>query len=269
MNAQLKQIETALAQAQVKESKTAPVTQSVGFSCSFDIVEREQAGSARSKGPASIAAVTSLDFASLPHAVAQPLDRGARLSGSAGLADLADFQGSSSGFSSSFSSGIGVSTAVHPRVETFVAQSMQEDLEPTLPRAKGVRFTTHRNSSNPAFTLSLLHDIALVVGQWQAELEKTHQQIQVLYTEGPIVDGWLESGQSLDGKTQGYRLCGLDEQGRVWKRLCPSEQLPSLSLAIARYQKLRQLLAHKKNLEVRLNRLAKTLTMLRGRLRAY
>jgi len=52
----------------------------------------------------------------------------------------------------------------------------------------------------------------------------------------------------------------------VWSRPCPSEQIPSVSLAIARYQRLRQLLARKQQLETRLNQLAETLLVLQDHL---
>jgi hypothetical protein len=62
----------------------------------------------------------------------------------------------------------------------------------------------------------------------------------------------------------GYRLCGLDADGQLWSRPCPSQQVPYVSLAIARYQKLRILLARKQTLESRLNQLIQNLTMLHG-----
>jgi hypothetical protein len=64
----------------------------------------------------------------------------------------------------------------------------------------------------------------------------------------------------------GYRLCGVDASGQVWSRLCPIEQLPSVSVAIARYQRLSHLLRRKQYLENRLEQLAKTLVVLRSQL---
>jgi hypothetical protein len=64
----------------------------------------------------------------------------------------------------------------------------------------------------------------------------------------------------------GYRLCGLGADGQLWSRPCPLEQVPQLSLAIARHQKLRQLLAQKQHLENRLNQLSQTLVELHGQL---
>jgi hypothetical protein len=65
----------------------------------------------------------------------------------------------------------------------------------------------------------------------------------------------------------GYRLCGLNPDGQVWSYPCPAEQVASLSLAIARYQKLRQLLGRKQYLETRLNHLAQTLVVMHSHLK--
>jgi hypothetical protein len=60
----------------------------------------------------------------------------------------------------------------------------------------------------------------------------------------------------------GYRLCGVDANGKVWSRPCPADQVPAVGMAIARYQKLRQLLGRKQHLETRLSQLAQTLVIL-------
>ncbi|NJM57972.1 MAG: hypothetical protein HC857_11805 [Synechococcales cyanobacterium RU_4_20] len=60
----------------------------------------------------------------------------------------------------------------------------------------------------------------------------------------------------------------MDKTGQVWRKLCPPDQLPLVSLAIARHQKLRLLLNQKESIDRRLQQLAQTLTVLRGRLRA-
>jgi hypothetical protein len=64
----------------------------------------------------------------------------------------------------------------------------------------------------------------------------------------------------------GYRLCGLDAAGQTWSRPCPPDQVASVSLAIARYQKLRQLLTRKQDLETRLSQLAETLIVMHSHL---
>ena len=57
-----------------------------------------------------------------------------------------------------------------------------------------------------------------------------------------------------------YRLCSLDSDGRVQHFPCPPEQVSTLSLAIARHQKLRQLLDHKQFLEAKLKRTVEIMT---------
>lgn len=180
---------------------------------------------------------------------------------------------------------------------------------PLLPKVKMPSFTSHRNAANPALAMNLLQEIQAIVVGWQDDLQQVVRQIQDLYLEGPIVDGWLESysqeedanptfrhadveclmdyvekawgvpgeadptASSAEASLQpepnaaGYRLCGLNEDGQVWFRHCPPEQVPAVSLAIARYQKLRQLSARKQDLETRLSQLAKTLVDLHSQLK--
>lgn len=64
----------------------------------------------------------------------------------------------------------------------------------------------------------------------------------------------------------GYRLCSLDSDGRVQHFPCPPDQLSTISLAIARHQKLRQLLDHKRFLEAKLKRTVEVMTSSRDTL---
>jgi hypothetical protein len=170
---------------------------------------------------------------------------------------------------------------------------------PTLPKLKPPSFSEHRHGANPALAMNLLQEIEAIVAGWQKELQSIVRQIQDIYMEGPIVDGWLESHarEAQEGVTAvrhaevdrlmdyveellhqpdatvtcesprtGYRLCGLNSDGQFWSRHCPPEQVPSVSLAIARYQKLRQLLSRKQDLETRLSHLAETLVVMHSHL---
>ncbi len=174
------------------------------------------------------------------------------------------------------------------------------ELKPlNLPKLKTPNFTSHRNAANPSLASSLLAEMQAITESWHTDLNQTLRQIQDLYLEGPIVDGWLEShsGQPLgdlstlrhaevdrlmtyieeicaapipgtkDAPKAGYQLCGINADGQRWSYPCPAEQIPSLSLAIARYHKLRQLLDRKQQLENRLNELAKTLVGLHGKMK--
>lgn len=153
------------------------------------------------------------------------------------------------------------------------------DKEPLLPKFNPSIGRVH-SGSNPALEMNLLK---LDAAASNVELQQIVRQIEALYLEGPIVDGWLESHQSTpeardvtlsheadqinylqevysfeQGKVTcespraGYRLCGLDTAGQKWSRPCPLEQLPSVSIAIARYKKLQQLLERKHSFETQL-----------------
>ncbi len=180
-----------------------------------------------------------------------------------------------------------------------VAEDHNSD-SPSLPKFKTPSFGSHHNAPNPALATNLLQEIQQIVSGWQAELKKTIRQIQDVYLEGPIVNGWLESherqpeqpgaatlrhaevdhlmnyveeicaqkGKASDQSARaGYRLCGLDDSGQLWSRPCPADQVPSVSMGIARYQKLRQLLGRKQYLETRLGQLAETLVVLHGHIK--
>jgi hypothetical protein len=188
-----------------------------------------------------------------------------------------------------------------PRVSPFPVHQQASQL-PMLPRRKRPSFSSHRHDANPALALKVLQDIQIAVDAWHSDLKQTVQQIQDLYMEGPIVDGWLEvaeegkmpnadlsaamlrhadpqelsgyvdqlyqalehgSEQDASSNRQGspsYRLCSLDSDGRLNCIPCPSEQLSTISLAIARHQRLRQLLDQKQYLEARLKRTVEVLT---------
>ncbi|NJR66966.1 MAG: hypothetical protein HC772_19305 [Leptolyngbyaceae cyanobacterium CRU_2_3] len=191
-------------------------------------------------------------------------------------------------------------------VETVLPFPVQDNPKtPALPRSKSPSISHHRHAANPSLAVSLLKEIETKVGAWQQELEQVIQQVRSLYEDGPIVDGWLEShspNQAAAGvqpkvatlrhaeiehlmeyieeicsakpsmleEPSGthYRLCGLDADGQLWSRPCPAQQVPYVSLAIARYQKLRILLGKKQALENRLQQLVQTLTLLHSKLEA-
>ncbi len=183
-------------------------------------------------------------------------------------------------------------------VQPFPAKK-QDGKTPTLPKFKPPSFSDHHHAANPALAASLLQDIQEIVVRWQQELQTIVRQIQDIYIEGPIVDGWLESHPreakesvgtvrqakvdrlmdyvpevleqpdekvTCESPRTGYRLCGLNSDGEFWARPCPADQVPSVSLAIARYHKLRQLLNRKQDLETRLTQLAETLIVMHSHL---
>jgi hypothetical protein len=206
----------------------------------------------------------------------------------------------------------------HESVQAFKADD-SESKTPNLPKFKIPNFTSHRNVANPALASNLLIEIQQIVTVWQLELQTIVRQIQDIYLEGPIVNGWLESqspepaketptevpatgtatlrhaevdqlmnyveeicatqpqngsknalknADSKETLRTGYRLCGLDAAGQAWSRPCPPEQVASVSMAIARYQKLRIYLTRKQELETYLAQLSETLIMLHAHLQS-
>lgn len=120
--------------------------------------------------------------------------------------------------------------------------------------------------TNAALAINLLKDLQGQVEKLLANLESTLQQIQAVYDEGPIVEGWLESSNPTDPVHAMYRLCGLSNDGQIWYRHCPPEQVADVSLAIARYQRLQALLQHKHRQETLLGRLTTALVNLHSQL---
>lgn len=176
-----------------------------------------------------------------------------------------------------------------PKLELWSEQAGQAKRIPALPKIEQPRFTSHRNGVNPYLAMNLLKEMEGVVGRWQTELRQVLRQIQDIYMEGPIVEGWLETdyytpttapgvpavpkgnrgatkrspAQNANSATR-YRLCGWDASGALRSRPCPPEELPSVSLAIARYQKLQHLLDRKQELENNLTQLAEVLIVVQG-----
>jgi hypothetical protein len=151
---------------------------------------------------------------------------------------------------------------------------------PTLPTFDSLDTDNNLSNEEKAPDLPSPPPVKLV-----AEVQQVIQQIEILYMEGPIVDGWLESypceptlgddemtvndfatpveyvkaAGSLEqdravweAPRSCYRLNGVSVRGQQWSHPCPLDQLASVSVAIARYEKLLQLLARKRDLETNL-----------------
>jgi hypothetical protein len=189
-----------------------------------------------------------------------------------------------------------------PDIKPTVAHEPKTPSQPkplNLPKFKAPNFSSLRHAVNPSLASNLLTDMQTIVEDWQTELNQVLHQIQDLYLQGPIVDGWLESysGEpvpdvsvlrhadvdrlmeyieeicaapvpgSNDLPRTGYRLCGVNSDGHVWSCPCPADQVPSLSLAISRYHRLRQLLGRQQDLEMRLSQLAEKLVIMHGEMK--
>jgi len=185
------------------------------------------------------------------------------------------------------------------RVQQFPKLELQ-DIH--LPKPKSIPLSPHRNAPNPALAASLLQDMLTIATTWQQELATIVQTIQTTYLEGAILDGWLESlgtPSQQDEKTKAfrhadisqllsfveklqtgkiqpqdihvvpsnYRLCGINPDGQLWSYPCPPDQVPAVSMAIARHHKLRQLRIRQADLETRLTRFSEDLVRLHSQLK--
>ncbi|WP_157620199.1 hypothetical protein [Synechococcus sp. PCC 7335] len=102
------------------------------------------------------------------------------------------------------------------------------------------------------------------------DLDVLLQYVEVISSKesSQVESGKAESSQA-DGEkaTTTYRLCHMDQSGRVISQHCPPEQMGMVSMAIARYQKFRQLMSQKQAIEAKLQRTVDALTGTRSAIR--
>ncbi|NEP16323.1 MAG: hypothetical protein F6J97_05385 [Leptolyngbya sp. SIO4C1] len=167
---------------------------------------------------------------------------------------------------------------------------------PQLPPLEAAETVSLRHEVNPAIALNLLGEIQQSVIRYQQELRQLVKQIRSVYAEGPVINGWLESSKPQPAARQseaalfrhadaddlmnylqqlesspdlslaadtGYQLCMIDQSGQIQSRPCPAEQVPAVSVAIARYQQIHQVVTRKQQLEQQLARLIEALTQLK------
>lgn len=133
-----------------------------------------------------------------------------------------------------------------------------------------------QDGANSAEASLLRHGDADALMQYVDALESRHDQDNQ-GTQGSAAGRHLEAERietgrnvaSGDARTNDtiaqYRLCSLSEDGLVRSQPCPPEQMASVSTAIARYQKFKQLVAKKDVLESKLQQTVDELTGLRSR----
>lgn len=183
---------------------------------------------------------------------------------------------------------------------TNTPPDISPDLDGSMPLLPKLKTDELDSLPEPDIALRRLNEIEAVISGWYAERQRVIQRIQTIQREGPVLNGWLESqtptsplpgaaalrhaevdqlmtyieelceaqtraDQSLKAPMpkSTYRLCSRDADGRVWSRPCTPEQLPEVSLAIARYQTLHQLLERQTFLEKRLGAIAAALGTLK------
>lgn len=62
-----------------------------------------------------------------------------------------------------------------------------------LPPVASDDFVSQRHEVNPALALNLLSDVQAKIGVWQQQQRQIVHAMQMLYSQGPMVDGWLQS----------------------------------------------------------------------------
>jgi hypothetical protein len=167
--------------------------------------------------------------------------------------------------------------SVPPSIQPFpLSQNSSEDiaLEGEGFENAAIKPSASIPTTLPEAATRLLQELERGLEQHQFELQQVLHDIELLYREGPVINGWLKSMpvESLEGDDATlkppvqYQLFGLDTQGQPWSHPCQAEQVPSISLAIARHQKLRQLLNRQQFLENWFAHLRNSLLVLREHL---
>jgi hypothetical protein len=150
------------------------------------------------------------------------------------------------------------------------------------------KFSHLRQDANPILAAHMLQEIYKMVTQWQQELEQIDLDRVNIAASGPILAAWLESrtfnrsatGQSIPtpyvtvdaidleivDPQAGYRLCGLDEYGKLWTRPCSMAEILSVSQAIARYQQLKDFATRQQQIEQHIRQVLEDLVHLRLKL---
>ncbi|KPQ36030.1 MAG: Protein of unknown function (DUF3288) [Phormidesmis priestleyi Ana] len=236
---------------------------------------------------------------------------------------------SSAAVSASYFAALGVESVVGvdamvPGAGSYAGSCKNQGI--ALPFIQTEAFISQRHEVNPAIALNLLQEIQTAVSTWQIQQRQIVQAMQLLYAQGPMIDGWLQSclpvapstlssadstifrhgdtealmqyveamesshrqtANSVDGAGDGagdrtgvnhanadnpdkgatqYLLCSLSKDGTVRSHPCPPEQMATISTAIARYQKFKQLIAQKHAVEAKLQQLVGGLTQVRSQI---
>jgi hypothetical protein len=134
----------------------------------------------------------------------------------------------------------------------------------------------------------MLQEMYKMVTGWQQELQDIEERILKITSTGTVLAAWLESrnfhpgnrgeaiptpyttvdviGLTAVDPQAGYRLCGIDEHGKLWTRPCSMAEILSVSQAISRYQQLRDLTDRKQKIELHIRQILEDLVHLRMKL---
>ena len=147
------------------------------------------------------------------------------------------------------------------------------------------KFSHLRQDANPILAAHMLQEMYKLVTGWQQELVQIDRDRIEIVASGTILAGWLESrtfhrnaaGEAIPtpyvavdtidlaivDPQAGYRLCGLDEYGKLWTRSCSMAEILNVSQAIARYQQLKDLDARQQQVERHIRQVLEDLVLLR------
>ena len=162
------------------------------------------------------------------------------------------------------------------------------DLNTQLVRVEAPKFNSVRQDANPILAAHMLQEMYKMVTGWQSEIADLDRRIDKVIATGTVLAAWLESRTFKVGDTgasiptpyttvdtigltsvdpqAGYRLCGLDEHGKLWTRPCSMAEILSVSRAIARYQQLKVLTDRKQQIELHIRQIHEDLVVLRMKL---
>ncbi len=162
------------------------------------------------------------------------------------------------------------------------------DLNTQLVPVQIPKFSGLRQDANPILAAHMLKEMYKMVMEWQQELQEIETKSFNVTVSGPVLAAWLESRTFKLGSTgaeiptpyvtvdpidltavdphAGYRLCGLDEDGKLWTRPCPMTEILIVSRSIARYQQLKDLTDRKQQLEQYIRQVLEDLVHLRLKL---
>ena len=169
-----------------------------------------------------------------------------------------------------------------------ISTDYNSDLNTQLAPVQIPKFSGLRQDANPILAAHMLQEMYKMVMDWQQELQEIETRSFNITVSGPVLAGWLESRTFKRGSTgeaiptpyvavdpidltavdpqAGYRLCGLDEDGKLWTRPCPMAEILIVSRSIARYQQLKDLTDRKQQLEQYIRQVLEDLVHLRLKL---
>ena len=169
-----------------------------------------------------------------------------------------------------------------------ISTDYNSDLNTQLAPVQIPKFSGLRQDANPILAAHMLQEMYKMVTEWQQELEEIENKSFNVTVGGPVLAAWLESRTFKRGSTgaeiptpyvtvdaldltdvdpqAGYRLCGLDEDGKLWTRPCPMAEISIVSRSIARYQQLKDLTDRKQQIEQYIRQVLEDLVHLRLKL---